>query len=87
MTALEKSKGIAKKFGVEVADRVNPKTIGGRWKKIMYISSIVSSIGAGILLIVNPVTMPAGILIGIKIVTVVSGGIAGRGFLDKSKKK
>lgn len=80
------TKEITKKASQRVIEHINPATIGSKWKKIMYVSGIVSSICGGFL-IINPFTLPVGVLFAVKATALVSGAIAGRGFLDRSGKK
>jgi len=58
MTALERSKTIVRKVGTEIVDRANPRTTGGRARKIRnYVG-----IGSSILLLLVCVTCWGGIM-------------------------
>lgn len=67
----------------EVKERLDYKTISPVWKKIFSISGLVFSAGMGVL--TSGLSLPAGLLLGIKITTVTSGVLAAGSYLDKSK--
>ena len=67
----------------EVGDRLNYKTISPVWKKIFTISGLVFSAGMGVL--TSGLSLPTGLLLGIKITTATSGVLAAGSYLDKSK--
>lgn len=65
-------------------DRISPKTTGKKWKVVRNISGIISVVGGCVL--IAPVSIPVATLSWITWITTVSGVIAGRAHLDKSKK-
>lgn len=69
----------------DTKDRLNFDTISPAWKKVFAISGVVFSIGSGILS--AGLSIPANILLGIKITTVASGVLTAGSYLDKSKGK
>ena len=68
----------------EIKDRVSNKTIGSRWKKARNICGIIAMIGGFVLFM--PISLPASVISWVYWITSVSGALAARGHLDKSKK-
>lgn len=69
----------------ETIERLSYKTISPVWKKIFSISGLVFSAGMGVL--TSGLSLPANVLLSVKITTVATGVLAAGSYLDKSKGK
>ena len=70
--------------GQSLKDRLSNGTISDNWKKVRNVSGVVCLVAT--LVAQAPVAIPVSVLAWINYTAIVSGVIAGRAHLDKSKK-
>lgn len=76
---MEKEKN---KYLKDAIDRIDFRTTGAGWRKVVYIAGIIAGVGGGILM--APINLPAAVVTWVKVGTIIASSIAGGAYLDKS---